>query len=110
MRISDWSSDVCSSDLWSPAVLLRCLRIQEGIDLFLERHFFFLARRQRTFAEARQALSRDLHDSVLQTLAALRVRLATTIHGLSDAAVPDQLTELKANGNAQCRERVCQYV
>jgi two-component system nitrate/nitrite sensor histidine kinase NarX len=81
---------------WSPAVLLRCMRIQEGIDLFLERHFFFLAWRQRTFAEARLTLSRDLHDSVLQTLAALRVRLATTIHGLSDAGVPDKLAELKS--------------
>ncbi|WP_150293686.1 sensor histidine kinase [Sphingobium estronivorans] len=81
---------------WSPAALLRALRIQEGMDLFLERHFFFLAWRQKTFSEARHALSRDLHDSVLQTLAALRVRLATTIHELSGADVPGQLAELKS--------------
>lgn len=81
---------------WSPAALLRSLRIQEGLELFLDRHFFFLAWRERTFAEARLALSRDLHDSVLQTLAALRVRLATTIHGLATANTPHQLTELHA--------------
>lgn len=81
---------------WSPAALLRSLRIQEGLELFLERHFFFLAWRARTFAEARLALSRDLHDSVLQTLAALRVRLVTTIHGLATVNAPHQLTELQA--------------
>lgn len=81
---------------WSPAALLRSLRIQEGLELFLERHFFFLAWRERTFAEARLALSRDLHDSVLQTLAALRVRLVTTIHGLAEVDAPHQLAELQA--------------
>ncbi|WP_167303519.1 sensor histidine kinase [Sphingobium vermicomposti] len=81
---------------WSPAVLLRSLRIQEGLELFLERHFFFLAWRDRTFAEARLALSHDLHDSVLQTLAALRVRLVTTIRGLSAMDAPNQLAELRA--------------
>lgn len=81
---------------WSPASLLRSLRIQEGLELFLERHFFFLAWRERTFVEARLALSRDLHDSVLQTLAALRVRLATTIHGMAAIDAPHQLAELQA--------------
>ena len=81
---------------WSPASLLRSLRIQEGLELFLERHFFFLAWRERTFAEARLALSRDLHDSVLQTLAALRVRLVTTIHGMAAIDAPHQLAELQA--------------
>jgi len=81
---------------WSPAALLRSLRIQEGLELFLERHFFFLAWRERTFAEAPLGLSRDLHASVLQTLAALRVRPVTTIHGLTAVDAPHQLAELKA--------------
>ncbi len=81
---------------WSPAALLRALRVQEGLELFLERHFFLLAWRDRTFAEARLALSRDLHDSVLQTLAALRVRLVTAQHGLAALDAPHQLAELAA--------------
>ena len=81
---------------WSPAALLRALRIQEGLELFLERHFFLLAWRDRTFSEARLALSRDLHDSVLQTLAALRVRLVTAQHGLAAIDAPHHLAELHA--------------
>ena len=81
---------------WSPAALLRASRIQEGLELFLERHFFLLAWRERTFAEARLALSRDLHDSVLQTLAALRVRLVTAQHGMAAIDAPQQLAELAA--------------
>src|SRR3546814_18970095 len=84
MRISDWSSDVCSSDL--PAMraytdFRASGPAQMGTDAF-----------RRT-------------QEALATLAEKDLSLARELAGECAAAVP--LGEI---GRASCRERVCQYV
>ncbi len=57
----------------------------EGIDVGIaseavfERFHFQSAWRERAFIEARMALGRDLHDTVLQTMASLRMQIATML-------------------------------
>src|SRR3546814_4674972 len=82
MRISDWSSDVCSSDLILHDA--RCL----GDD------------RKRERIPLGQAIAR-LH------LVAVLVRQHGTIGHLVDFALATFRIEI---GRASCRERVCQYV
>src|SRR3546814_1266068 len=81
MRISDWSSDVCSSDLWSEGMFLR------------PQHF--------------QQFERYLEGLLQQRAAALH----GFFWGFSHLALDrDALAVGKQIGRASCRERVCQYV
>src|SRR3546814_4794446 len=83
MRISDWSSDVCSSDLVVEHRLHLVLAVVKG------------------------AFEGDIEDVRRQHgghLAALHLGDAT--HGVQHEDV-DLLVEI---GRASCRERVCQYV
>src|SRR3546814_1787260 len=84
MRISDWSSDVCSSDL---AILQRPDRSAGAVEALDHR----LRHQQRIFQNGR----RDEHLGLLAKMKALRATLAGNI----DAEI----------GRASCRERVCQY-
>src|SRR3546814_8697338 len=91
MRISDWSSDVCSSDL-----LLRSLRGSVLIQVFP------------------CAVDMGAHG---QKMALNEVRLARRRHadgnvGLAHGEVELAVAQDKADqiGRASCRERVCQYV
>jgi len=63
----------------SATVLARATRASEAVNATLDRYQLFDAWRDRAFAQARLALSRDMHDSVLQTLASLRMQVATII-------------------------------
>lgn len=54
-------------------------RACELTEAVFERYLFLRAWRDRSFVEARHSLSRDLHDSILQTLAALRMQIATIL-------------------------------
>src|SRR3546814_6100198 len=85
MRISDWSSDVCSSDLRALSKILE--------------------------AGVRGANSFD--DKAIATF--LRKNRVETIHGRLRFDGPgnygDDLMKIKQEiGRASCRERVCQYV
>src|SRR3546814_11302968 len=102
MRIRDWSSDVCSSDLTAPV----CARAQvpashvAGFVSLSEHHLH---------------VNDELHGSVALDDQASRAVTATGAdHDLSErGAHSERLTSLHCTpeiGRASCRERVCQYV
>src|SRR3546814_2642760 len=82
MRISDWSSDVCSSDLDEADVYIRCR------DNDLE-HNAIVA-------------------EFLRTLEYFNGLLFMTTNRIND--VDDAILSRCKIGRASCRERVCQYV
>src|SRR3546814_12946351 len=114
MRISAWSSDVCSSDLRAPA------RVHGGFLELLGRHL----------AEALEAAHLDLA-AALEVLRDEAVLLGV-VHGIDAVAALGEAVERRLRqiepaafdearhlaleegdqqiGRASCRERVCQYV
>src|SRR3546814_16204739 len=88
MRISDWSSDVCSSDL-----LLRLS--YGGREIYTK-----WARRAQQLWEARQE---EFGRRMFYNNGSLRVMAA-------DALAEQRAIFDRQIGRASCRERVCQYV
>src|SRR3546814_12376255 len=99
MRISDWSSDVCSSDLCSSLAAPTSRRVARTPPAVM------MPRRERGGADA--SLAATLQPillpflTLLLLLGACAPRLAPPGPGLEAL---DQI------GRASCRERVCQYV
>src|SRR3546814_6224924 len=86
MRISDWSSDVCSSDLTSPAAVKEYLRAKlAGFE-----HEVFAV----LFMDTQHRL----------------IEYAEMFRGTIDGASVYPRELVKEIGRASCRERVCQYV
>src|SRR3546814_12458434 len=97
MRISDWSSDVCSSDLPALVALGGVVRVDQQLDeIGIDR--FVLAPR---FAFARGGRGSVGGGNALPRLAERR--------GVDEAGAGlfERLGEI---GRAACRARVCQYV
>jgi signal transduction histidine kinase len=70
----------------------RAARLTEGV---FERYFYLAAWRARAFADARHSLSGDLHDSVLQTLAALRLQIASLINDAETRPEAERTAQLE---------------
>src|SRR3546814_15587366 len=106
MRISDWNSDVCSSDLYdyiiidcSPSLGLITINALTGADSVVvpvQCEYFALeglGKLLNTIKIVQTRLNPALHiEGILLTMYDVRLRLSNQI------------------GRASCRERVCQYV
>src|SRR3546814_18819481 len=116
MRISDWSSDVCSSDLRSGRAGL--LRLHPAADGTIDHAppWIYAARRALLNIMDWAALTVSLRLGVLTVLILLPIGIALgrllafrafAGKGLAGAALALPLVQI---GRASCRERVCQYV
>src|SRR3546814_3553867 len=97
MRISDWSSDVCSSDLGHVEGYVAELRVRR-MGLGLE-----LSGLRADGSEFPVAISLSPVETSEGTLTIAAIRDVTERRHL-DREVQDQI------GRASCRDRVCQYV
>src|SRR3546814_5774294 len=100
MRISDWSSDVCSSDLVKP--IRRLARAAESFGKGQEVRDF----KPEGATEVRQAADAfiNMRNRIKRQIQQRTEMLAGVSH---DLRTP--LTRMKI-GRASCRERVCLYV
>src|SRR3546814_18804610 len=105
MRISDWSSDVCSSDLVRDAKLL--FNVTEAYN---DGYYF------ESDNNIRQKAFSFLNASVTWTAPDDRLSVSFWGRNILDKAVPGQVSSVPSPsgggklGRASGRERVCQYV
>src|SRR3546814_3344107 len=102
MRISDWSSDVCSSDLAKKLIAYLGLEWHEGcLDFY------------NTDRPVRTASASQVRKPIYTTSTAGRwKKYEKYLHPLLDE-IGNIVEEYEAEieiGRASCRERVCQYV
>jgi len=88
-RMRGWLYIATGQDL-SHRSYLEVRRVFADISAMITRFERFDSWRERTLAEARLLASRDMHDSVLQTLAGLRMQLSSMVKG-SEAGASEKL-------------------
>src|SRR3546814_17394731 len=101
MRISDWSSDVCSSDLVAAATLPDRFRHERAVavDALVKNQIAVFALAARHPA----GVLRHCH-RLIRVLEITERRVGLSYRGLGERV------RLREIGRASCRERVCQYV
>src|SRR3546814_20702530 len=110
MRISDWSSDVCSSDLFAvpsfapSSVFFVCLKDLLGVSV---QHGLTTFEALLRLGGPGRAIEIQLADLGQPALQLLQVDVVLFELGIGEVAGVHLLGEI---GRASCRERVCQYV
>src|SRR3546814_20314382 len=109
MRISDWSSDVCSSDL---NILLTAVCFV-GLDLKPHREIGQVKVGKIPFARKVESflLVRPIPSNSFEENSPPRLRPRPECYSLEEAWQGfDRRCHISEIGRASCRERVCQYV
>src|SRR3546814_11288253 len=105
MRISDWSSDVCSSDLARARIIAESLEPGANVSAVPRRHGLFpqqLYTWRRGFRERAEAMS--------FAPAMVERPNAGALPGPPPQSVGRHIVPEPALGRAPCRESACQYV
>src|SRR3546814_20204819 len=115
MRISDWSSDVCSSDLDKPLMITRPVDPEAIVDThgYLSAcEWLDAANAPAIAAESTRVLADP--ESVARLQHWVRYYFGDTAPGAATtrfhAAIETLMDRWEQIGRASCRERVCQYV
>src|SRR3546814_15332490 len=110
MRISDWSSDVCSSDLLAVLFSNDVAPDANTEPLMIEELFLMIPEHSRLVPRGRKSIT-------IVDAAALPLILPTGAHGLRQRIAaefetprPNATVVAEQIGRAWCTERVCQYV
>src|SRR3546814_5672803 len=114
MRISDWSSDVCSSDLshdTGARVLLLGDNKQTGA-IEQGKPFWLMQKLGLPTAELTEAVRQQTQSMKAAVAGARSGDYAASLQSLDKIVSGEGADKLAANqiGRASCRERVCQYV
>src|SRR3546814_14267911 len=97
MRISDWSSDVCSSDLLKQVLPVEVLRQERDVVFMIDD----LVALQQAIREARAEPTAERRQAIIDRIDLFERR----VHDMGETySFRDQIVR------ASCRERVCQYV
>src|SRR3546814_12791919 len=115
MRISDWSSDVCSSDLLAAAIQIvsspdRIVLVQGRAGAGKSTMLQPIAKAEAIDATARM-LSAEGKDALLLTADVIGDAKALAFQNkmVADLKTDTGLEAMTKIGRASCRERVCQY-
>src|SRR3546814_12211796 len=107
MRISDWSSDVCSSDLFMTHIDRRTQHFERTLD--------DLDCPIDSSTKAARIGKQNIHQGAafadrLRTVSISMTRISSAAPQVMAASATLNAAQCQQIGRASCRERVCQYV